>query len=255
MIKINEKLAESLDYLLCCPQKYDIEMYHDNWSTNSLYRRFITCDLSEQDIIIPVATRSYVEGYIVNIIRGRIGVTNYNNIIAIPLIKNAQDITIPIRSADVIIKKSIGNGPLFLRRFVTNKDVVYYGTNGCFLDANYNPLLLITLVGNIARSGASTRCNYKEFRIYIHPNVVTNPDDLLNKAILKKVLPYMLNKDFKHLVAYNDFYFTYTDMKVKVIVEDRSDLFHTPVITTNDSELNDLLKSRVADVATYIDTI
>lgn len=253
MTEGNYLLESGLDTLLYSPDDDYIENYLNNWNNNTIHKRFITCDLSKEEVIIPVTIRSLVEVCIIKILQNRLPPNDFNKIIAVPLIESHDSVS--IRSVNSIIKNTELYHPILLQKYVTTKNDVYHKAFGCILNNNYQPMFLATLVGNIVIGNNRKLFNYKELRIFIHPEVIINPKDALNKVILTKVLPYMLTIYLKHWIPTNRNYLLGEGLKVKVVVEDKSDLFHTPVVTNNEEELNELLKSRVNDVTSYLDAI
>lgn len=253
MTRRNYLLEDGLDTLLYYPDNDHIENYLNNWNNNTVHKRFITCDLSKEEVIIPVTIRNPVEVYIIKILQNKLQPNDFNKIIAVPLIESHNSVS--IRSVNSIIKKAEWYHPILLQKYVTTKNDVYHGAFGCILNNNYQPMFLATLVGNVVTSNNRRLFNYKEFRIFIHPEVITNPKEALNKVILTKVLPYILTNNLKYWISTNRNYLLGENIKIKVVVEDKSDLFHTPVVTNNEEELNDLLKSRVNDVTSYLDII
>ena len=76
-----------------------------------------------------------------------------------------------------------------LGKVITSKGEVYYGRPGAIFDKDFNPLLFITteIVLEGSRITAVT-----ENVVHIHPKVFTDDVSVLNRNILKKGIPYIL---------------------------------------------------------------
>lgn len=93
------------------------------------------------------------------------------------------------RTADAIIQ-SINrcNNNLRLSNIKTSKGLDYYGGNGIIFDEHWNPLMLCGFITRLDR--ARRELLIKKPVCYVSPKVFTN-NDILSKAIIKKVIPIL----------------------------------------------------------------
>ena len=134
---------------------------------------------------------------------------------------------------------------------------MYYGGKGIILDGNFNPLLLCTLLARIVKEEGGDVLTYYRPVCHINPKVFIESDKLVNKGIIKKLIPYYSNYDtcFPRGIRRN----TNNDPeseKVKVIIDDFSHLFIEPVKPTPSScsneSLNQCLVDNVEDILALI---
>lgn len=226
-----------------------------NWIRNNIFNRFVKCDMGGIDVEIPVFMRAYAEDYIINRMIGKPYTESVRELVA-PMIDNA---CISGRSADFIIKSiSDGNISYGLISVMTNKGLVYHGYNGGIFDSDFNPLLLATLVGhyNLNTNNTIRGITYTECRVYVHPKVVMDGTDIMHKAIMKKVIPYFLAEG-NHCTPYpkEGACGVISNIKIKILVEDTSRFFKTPIFTEQslfDDDINNFLASHADTVADQI---
>lgn len=90
------------------------------------------------------------------------------------------------RSADSILKYLFNNtNYLGLKKAVTSKGKVYYGTPGLILDSDFKPIM-IGISGYIKTGSGVT---FDKHVLKISPRVFIS-DGLLEKTIIKKLIPY-----------------------------------------------------------------
>lgn len=116
------------------------------------------------------------------------------------------------------------------------KDRVYYGGNGIILDSNKNLLLLVTSIHSVLSSP-------KFFHCYVSPEVFKN-DDIMNKAIIKRVIPALMTSD-KFNYGYDENKHKVVDVIVKDFVGDNKWMYNTlpPKDLGFNSDLKDSLKN------------
>lgn len=217
-----------------------------NWNDNNICRRFISCDLTKDSVEIPIIMRPWVERHIANNSHLEDLV---NKRIVMNLIEDSYHYE--RRAADSILRAIFETDPsVGLLKIVTNKGAIYYGNTGVILDSSFRPLFLATLVGNYIEGESRPILVYNEYRFYIHPDVLINTSDLICKALLKKILLYLINNiDTIQLYSTRSIHRS-TKFKVKVIVEDRSDFFSVPILPVHfsNADINARLESRVKDI-------
>lgn len=245
-INVNYRLANSITGLFsrninAATLEYATEA---NYSSNNVFNRFVVCDLTCPIVEIPVVIGPWFRNIVVQEPRERAE-------IVLPLVEYTY--VSSKRTADSIIKMFFDSNPKDgMLTVITSKGIKYYGGYGYILDSNYNPLLVATSVGKFLDTGVF---EYSELRVYIHPSVIINDSDLIGKGIMKKVLPVLLSTTVNFNRIHRSIRETVlSNVKVKIIIEDRSDLFRTPVPMNDfsDAALNELLNLRVEEVVNQI---
>lgn len=226
---------------------------HLNLDRNSLFNKSLIVDISGDEFEVPVIATQQVEAYI---FQNSVFSNKYANKVIIPLYDN----TVPQnrRTFDSIITQFFNLR--FSNRLVrinTNKGEVYYGGKGIILDGNFNPLLLCTLLARIVKEEGRDVLTYYRPVCHINPKVFIESDKLVNKGIIKKLIPYYSNYDtcfprgIRRTVNNDP-----ESEKVKVIIDDFSHLFVEPVKPTPSScsneSLNQCLVDNVEDILALI---
>lgn len=158
------------------------------------------------------------------------------------------------RTADSIIQ-SINKCPASLRlsNIKTSKGLDYYGGQGLIFDEHWNPLILCGFTINIDRT--NKLITVLKPVCYVSPVVFEN-NDLLSKAIVKKVIPYISMNGVSvppifRLRSY--ILFSYDRFSnVPVTIEYINDYFTTParpsIIEGFDDSIWDFLTDNVNDL-------
>ena len=158
------------------------------------------------------------------------------------------------RTADSIIQ-SINKCPASLRlsNIKTSKGLDYYGGQGLIFDEYWNPLILCGFTINIDRT--NKHITVLKPVCYVSPVVFEN-NDLLSKAIVKKVIPYisMNGVAVPTIFRIRDYIsFSYDRFSnVPVAIEYINDYFTTParpsIIEGFDDSIWDFLTDNVNDL-------
>ena len=120
--------------------------------------------------------------------------TNHNIKLVYPLLANPSGVN--KSGADSILRKlsrDSGYSSYRLDKVVTPKNEVYYGSKGILLDKDFNILCLSTY--HISEDIVHNRQAIHSLvpTVYLHPLVFTG-DGVLNKALVKKALPFLLTE-------------------------------------------------------------
>lgn len=158
------------------------------------------------------------------------------------------------RTADSIIQ-SINRCPgnLRLTNIKTSKGLDYYGGQGLVFDEHWTPLMLCGFIINIDR--INRHITVVRPVCYISP-VVLERDDILSKAIVKKVIPYISMKGVSvPSILRTSSYLTFDSTRfrnVPVTIEFINDYFTSPasptVIEGLDDSIWDFLSENVNDL-------
>ena len=221
--------------------------------TNKVYNKSIIIDIDrdKDEVEIPVIARAFYE----NIISEEIYDPAPKKIekIILPLYENCMEQS--RRTFDSIIKQLFTNVDYSkrLQKIVTSKGEVCYGGRGIILDSDYTPLLLCTLMARKYKEKKDTYMTYYRPVCYINPKVFTDTDKMINKGIVKKLIPFYTTNDMNFPLVSGRFVSTNPDdRKVKVIVDNFDNFFVEPIkpspsLCTNDV-LNECLINNIDDI-------
>ena len=229
---------------------------HLTLDSNKVFRKSLIIEVNNDEVEIPVIARAHFERIIEDAL-------TYDKImkvekIVLPLYDNA--INDKRRTFDSIIGQfftgvEYGNR---LQKITTDKGEVYYGGKGIILDEGYTPLLLCTLTAkNIHIDSNHSNMTYYRPICYINPKVVLETDKLINKGIVRKLIPFYTNNE---MIFPNEntslFSSNPKDRKVKVIIDNFNRFFVEPIkptlSTCSDDALNKCLIDNIEDITMLI---
>ena len=232
----------------CIPTQLDRNLSLDS---NNVFRRSLVIEVNNNEVEIPVIAREHIEKLILDNI-------TYPSIMGIkriilPLYDNAP--SQERRTFDSIIAQlfnCVGYDKR-LQKIITGKGEVYYGGKGIIFDESYTPLLLCTLIARSVHTedNSNTMVYYRPV-CHISPKVFLESDKLVNKGIIKKLIPYYTSRNIDFPRINSSFRSNPEDRKVKVIVDNFNKFFvepikPTPSATTNDA-LNECLIDNIEDI-------
>lgn len=217
---------------------------------SEMCRKFLVVDtsLDKREFELPVIARVPA----LRVMRKENGERRGTNRTVLPLYST---ITVRKRSADSIFQYIVRSGS-FNRRLIeiiTAKGQTYYGGYGILLDADWNPLMLATLMArriSDLNSPSMELCFYKAV-LHVSPKVFLNQTDLMEKSIIKKVIPFYLANPLGR-TATGRGVMSENLGTVQIEVDDMSRFFHTPVIprpdTYSDEEMNRILAEHAGEI-------
>ena len=223
--------------------------------SNNVFRRSLVIEVNNDEVEIPVIAREHFEELV-------------SDNIAHPSIIRIKRIILPLydnalrqerRTFDSIITQLFTNVRYGerLQKITTNKGEVYYGGKGIIFDESYTPLLLCTLTarGVYTEDNGNTMVYYRPV-CHISPKVFLESDKLINKGIIKKLIPCYTSSDINFPLSNCRFSSNPENKKVKVIVDNFDKFFikpikPTPSATTNDA-LNECLIDNIDDIMMLI---
>lgn len=223
--------------------------------SNNVFRRSLVIEVNNDELEIPVIARVPFENLVLH--------NTYNSTIKeikrviLPLYNNAPNIG--KRTFDSIIAQlfSVSYGDR-LQKITTNKGEVYYGGKGIIFDENYTPLLLCTLAArNICTEDRGNIIVYYRPICHVNPKVFLEPNNLINRGIIKKLIPYYTNRYVDFPVEGTQFSkMDPDDRKVKVIVDNFDKFFIEPIkpspSTCSNDALNECLIDNIDDIMMLI---
>lgn len=223
--------------------------------SNNVFRRSLVIEVNNDEVEIPVIARIHFEKVV-------------SNNLTHPTIMGVKKIILPLydnapsrerRTFDSIMGQLFSNVGYDkrLQKIITNKGEVYYGGKGIIFDERYTPLLLCTLTARSVHTenNGDTMVYYRPV-CHVSPKVFLESDKLINKGIIKKLIPCYTSRDVNF--PRNNYRFSSNpeDRKVKVIVDNFNKFFiepikPTPSATTNDT-LNECLIDNIDDIMMLI---
>lgn len=214
--------------------------------SNNVFRRSLIIEVNNDEVEIPVIARVHFEKLV-----------SYN--MSHPTIMGIKRIILPLydntpsqerRTFDSIITQLFTNVRYGkrLQKIITNKGEVYYGGKGIIFDESYTPLLLCTLTARSVhtRDNDNTMVYYRPV-CHVSPKVFLEPDKLVNKGIIKKLIPCYTSKDVNSPLGNYRFISDLEDKKVQVIVDNFDKFFIEPIKPTPSTCSNDALNECLID--------
>ena len=219
---------------------------HLSLDSNNVFRKSLVIEINNDEVEIPVIAREHFEELV-------------SDNMDYPTIMGIKRIILPLYDNTLSQERSTFNSiiaHLFtnvgygqrLQKITTNKGEVCYGGKGVIFDESYTPLLLCTLTArNVHTEDNSDTMVYYRPVCHVSPKVFLESDKLINKGIIKKLIPYYTNRDINPPRSNYNFSSNLEDRKVKVIVDDFNKFFIEPIKPTPSACSNDVLNECLID--------
>ena len=212
--------------------------------SNNVFRRSLIIEVNDDEVEIPVIAREHFEDLVLEKINYPLAVGTKR--IILPLYDNAP--SQERRTFDSIIMQMFNNVGFNMRlqKITTSKDEVYYGGKGIIFDESYAPLLLCTLAARKVHTEESGNSMvYYRPVCHVSPKVFLESDKLINKGIIKKLIPFYTSKE----VSFPNYKFGVNpeSKKVKVVVDNFDKFFIEPIKPTPSAITNDALNECLID--------
>ena len=212
--------------------------------SNNVFRRSLIIEVNDDEVEIPVIAREHFEDLVLEKINYPLAVGTKR--IILPLYDNAS--SQERRTFDSIIMQMFNNVgfDMRLQKITTSKDEVYYGGKGIIFDESYAPLLLCTLAARKVHTEESGNSMvYYRPVCHVSPKVFLESDKLINKGIIKKLIPFYTSEE----VRFPDCMFDVNpeSKKVKVVVDNFDKFFIEPIKPTPSAITNDALNECLID--------
>lgn len=205
------------------------------YENNKLFTRFLNVDLSlNKDCFIPTVGFINTLKNIYKLVDSEMPLPNIK--VSYPLCVGGVETR---KTADSIIQ-SINNcsSMLRLRNIKTSKGLDYYGGQGIIFDENWNPMMLCGFIINI---DTTNKCvNIVNPICYISPDVFDS-NDILSKAIIKKIIPYLGSESISMQSTLRESYFVNCDNyydNIPIRIERIDKFFTCPCSPGNAETLN-----------------
>lgn len=247
-MEFNPRFAYNVMGVFSSSESGDPDQLEMNLSldSNNVFRRSLVIEVNNDEIEIPVIAREHFERLV-------------SDNMAHPTIMEIKRIILPLydnapsqerRTFDGIITQlftNVGYGKR-LQKITTNKGEVYYGGKGIIFDESYTPLLLCTLTARSVHTedNGNTMVYYRPV-CHVSPKVFLESDKLINKGIIKKLIPYYTSENVNFPRNNRSFSSNPEDRKVKVIVDNFNKFFVEPIKPTPSACSNDALNECLID--------
>lgn len=218
---------------------------HLTLDRGNVFNKSLVINTLGDDIEVSVIVRRQVE----NIINANLNGYKIEKVL-LPLYTNGNDQSrITFNS---IMREFFCRVPFNQRllKVTTNKGETYYGGCGLVLDEGYNPLLMCGLKARkviTEGDGGAEVVSMQYYRAICHvsPIVFAEPTKLINKGIIKKLIPLYTTMDISFpttgISSIPD------SRKVEVIIDDFSKFFISPIAPTPSKYSNDALNKCLND--------
>ncbi len=214
--------------------------------SNNVFRRSLVIEVNDNEVEIPVIAREHFE----RLVSDNLDYPTIMGIkkIILPLYNNTPDQE--RRTFDSIIGQlftNVGYGKR-LQKIITNKGEVYYGGKGIIFDESYAPLLLCTLTARKVHTedNGDTMVYYRPV-CHVSPKVFLESDKLVNKGIIKKLIPFYTSRNMNFPRNNCSFSSNPESKRVKVIVDNFDKFFIEPIKPTPSACSNDALNECLID--------
>ncbi len=230
----------------------DVTNLETTLDRHNAFNRMFVIDISSNEIEVPVFARATVEG----VVKAKLESSHINSVdkIVIPMYVNSYNQT--RRTADSIITEFFSRVKFNsrLQKVTTNKGEVYYGGKGIILDKDFNIILLCTIICRKVELGGGQVMSYYKPMIHVSPQVFLRNEDLINKSILKKIIPFYVAHNIS---SFNTAYAYFRSeipvgTKPQILVDDVSKFIEKPAKPTpqkcSDDILNQVLIDNIDDI-------
>lgn len=228
--------------------------YNLTFDEHNVFNRMLVVDVLSDEVEVPMVAKAVIE----NVISDNL-IHSYNTQkVVIPLYVNSRNQS--RRTADSIVNEFFSRTQFSnrLQRVTTNKGEIYYGNRGIILDKDFKPLILCSIVCKKVEERGMVYMDYYKPIIRISPEVFLGDTGLINKSILKKIIPFYLTHDVGRVYTYDGKFRSKIpeNTKPQILIEDISRFIETPAIpnpnTCSNEALNKLLLDNIDDVLMQI---
>lgn len=205
----------------------------------AMFNRTIVADLEDRENVeIPICMRNMVESRAIR-----------DNDMFVCNLLPTQLNTRTTRTAESVIRQLNTSSLQYGLKGITNhKGGPYWGTTGLMLDKDFNPLYIYVLRGRY--DADYRRFTYKKGVLYVSTDVMLREDDIMYKAIKKKVIPLIL-EDPNKIKPVETTRGDVDDFTTEVVIRDLSHFVHK-VMEPEDEDLNISLNAHLNE---HIDNV
>lgn len=224
----------------------DVTNLETTLDKHNAFNRMFVIDVSSNEIEVPVFARSVIE----TIVKGRLEYPHIRQAskAVIPMYVNTHNQSRRIANSIVTDFFSRVNFNQRLQKVTTNKGEVYYGGKGIILDKDFNILFLCTIVCRKMKYGERQVMSYYKPIIHVSPQVFLRGEGLIDKFILKKIIPFYVSHNIDSV---NTHAFFRSDIpegtKPQILIDDVNRFIEKPVKPTPQKCLDDVLNQLLID--------
>ena len=229
----------------------DVTNKETTLDNHNVFNRLFVIDVSSDEIEIPVFAKSAVE----SVVRDKLGFPHVSHVNKIIIRMYVNTYTQSRRTADSIVGEFFSrvNFNQRLQKVITNKGEVYYGGKGIILDKDFNILLLCTLACRRTKYRGIQVMSYYKPIIHVSPQVFLRGEGLIDKTILKKIIPFYVSHNISIVIDRTCFRNDIPEgTKPQILIDDVSKFIENPAKPTpqkcSDSVLNQILIDNIDDV-------
>ena len=205
-----------------------------NLQESPSFRKFLQVDTSKESFEIPTIMTG---DSLSNILEG--------SLLVLPLYVG-KDIGI-YRTSDSVVRHLITAS--YEDRLVkarTSSGLTFYGGKGLILNERFDPLLLCTFKCHIERISFGGTPIIDSMVVHVNPMVFLDTTDLINKSIVKKVIPYYLSNSPHALISRSNW--RVKSNELAVVIEDMNYMFSdAPKGIVSDASVSDTLNTFLAE--------
>ena len=229
----------------------DVTYMETTLDKHNVFNKLFVIDVSSDEIEVPVFAKPAVESVIS--VKLQFPRATHTSKIVIPMYVNTYNQQ--RRTADSIVNVFFSRVDFNqrLQKVTTNKGEVYYGGRGIILDKDFNILLLCTIVCKKIEYGDRQVMSYYKPIIHVSPQVFLRGEGLIDKTILKKIIPFYVSHNIGTVSTSTYFRSDIPEgTKPQILIDDVSKFIENPTKPTpqkcSDSVLNQLLVDNIDDV-------
>lgn len=220
---------------------------------HNAFNKMFVVDISSDEIEVPMFAKALIENLVTH--NFSVGVDTLFQKVVIPLYVNSYNQN--RRTADSIINEfSRVDFDRRLQKVTTNKGEVYYGGRGIILDSDFKPLILCSILCKKEEFRTFEYMDYYKPIVRVNPEVFLNETGLINKTIIKKIIPFYLTHNIPVINTRCIFRDKLENRKPQILIEDSSRFIETPTLpnpsTCSNEALNKLLLDNIDEVLNHI---
>lgn len=221
---------------------------------NTVFNQSLLIDIKPEEIEVPIIARNHCEKFVLDTLDYPYSYSTEK--IILPLYNNSLP-SIRRRTFDSILNTMIDTPySTRIQKIVTTKDNIYYGGKGILLDSDFSPLFICTIIARKVKENNQNYLLYYRPICHINPKVFLDPNNLVNKGIIKKLIPFFASEEVLFPEDINKVRYALESRKVKVVVDNFDSLFIRPVKPTpsacSNEALNQCLVDNIEDILMLI---
>lgn len=222
--------------------------------TNTVFNQSLLIDIKSDEIEVPIIVKKHCEKFVLDTLDYPYSYSTEK--IILPLYNNSL-FPLRRRTFDNILNTIIDTPySTRIQKIITTKDNIYYGGKGILLDSDFSPLFICTIIARKVKENNQNYLLYYRPICHINPKVFLDSNNLVNKGIIKKLIPFFASEEVFFPEDATKVRYALESRKVKVIVDNFDSLFIRPVKPTpsacSNEALNQCLVDNIEDILMLI---